>query len=92
MTADSGVPAMGRLQDPADKYRIFRIPLVPHLLCSRTAVCDGIYAIELTAPQLSDPSVALGRGPEPPRPNVSSTSHVYMELPDEEPYRAFREG
>ena len=28
----------------------------------------------------------------PARPNFSSTSHVYMELPDEEPDRAFCEG
>jgi len=50
--------------DDAYKYRILSMPLMPCLLCSRTASSPRLYATELTAPQLSDRRVAPGRGAE----------------------------
>jgi pilus assembly protein Flp/PilA len=56
--------------------------LIRHLLCARIAGSMCFCAIELTAPQSSDPrvtsTVAVLRTPA--RPYVSSTSHVDMEF------------
>jgi pilus assembly protein Flp/PilA len=56
--------------------------LIRHLLCARIAGSMRFCAIELTAPQSSDPrvtsTVAVLRTPA--RPYVSSTSHVDMEF------------
>ena len=56
--------------------------LIRNLLCTRTAGSIRFCAIELTAPQSSDHRVAstVAVRRTPARPNVSSTSHVYMEF------------
>jgi hypothetical protein len=45
-------------------HRFLQKSLIPHLLCGRTAGSRRVYAIELTAEQLSDPRVAHGHGAE----------------------------
>jgi hypothetical protein len=73
---DFGHPKGSRKELAEHQFCILPKHLIPNLLCSGTAGCSDVFAIELTAPQFSDlrvkPMVTVLRTPA--RPNVSSTS------------------
>ncbi len=47
-----------------EQHRICTDCLITNLLCLTTAILIEVYAVELTAPQFSDPRVTHGHGAE----------------------------